>query len=318
MGYVDGMSHDVAGEAPSWSEVVRVRAPAKVNLALCVGARASDGYHPLRTIFQAVSLWDEVTATPAPGGVLDVVVEGRDASLVPTDGTDLTVRAAALLRQRCGTPGLGAHLHVAKAIPVAAGLAGGSADAAAALLACSVLWDLDTDPEMLAELGAELGSDVPFALLGGTALGTGRGSDLLPLLTRGRYQWVLAFAHRTLSTPAVYQRFDELIGCGRAELPAGLLEALVRGDAAAAGLRLANDLQGPAVDLYPELGQTLAFGTVLHGVLGSLVSGSGPTCAFLCADARSAAAVADRLAELPAVRATRLVAGAVPGAQLLS
>ena len=311
------MSHQATDEAESTADAVHVRVPAKVNLALCVGARAEDGYHRLHTVFQALSLYDELTVWPAPDGVIDLEVRGRDAAQVPTDGTDLAVRAAAAVRQRYGDPRMGAHLQLTKAIPVAAGLAGGSADAAAALLACSVLWDLDTDPPALQELAAELGADVPFALLGGTALGTGRGTQLLPLLTRGQYHWALAFAERGLSTATVYQRFDDTTGAGSAALPDGLLEAMASGDVPAVGACLVNDLQPPALELMGELGQTLRYGELLDGVLGAVLSGSGPTCAFLCVDARAAKVVADRLAGLPTVRSAQVARGGVSGAQLL-
>jgi len=311
------MSSQAAGSLASLSEAVHVRVPAKVNLALCVHARGEDGYHPLRTVFQALSLYDDLVASPAPDGVVDLVVRGRDADQVPAGESNLAVRAGLAVRERYGTPDLGAHLLLTKSIPVAAGLAGGSADAAGALLACSVLWDLDTDPRALQEVAADVGADVPFALQGGTALGTGRGTQLLPLLTRGQYHWALAFGYRGLSTAAVYERFDQTTGRGLEELPEGLLEALASGDVPQVGARLANDLQAPALELYGELGQTLRYGSLLDGVVGAVLSGSGPTCAFLCTDARAAKVVADRLAGLPTVRAAQAVVGGVPGAQLL-
>lgn len=317
MRYVENMNSQTAGDYEAWSDLVRVRVPAKVNVALCVGRRGDDGYHPLHTVFQALSLYDQVEVTPADEGAIDVDITGEDAEEIPRDGTDLATRAARLVRERYGRPDQGAHIRVTKSIPVAAGLAGGSADAAATLLACSVLWDLDTDPGALQALAGELGADVPFALLGGTALGTGRGTELLPLLTRGRYHWVLAFARRGLSTPSVYQRFDDTAGEGRDGLPPGLLEALASGDVPGVGARLCNDLQGPALELYGELAQTLRYGQGLDGVVGAVVSGSGPTCAFLLDEARAAKAVADEVARLPEVRGTLVAVGPVPGAQLL-
>ena len=317
MGYVVGMSSHAAGQDDLDPDAVRVRVPAKVNLALRVGPRGADGYHPLRTVFQALSLFDEMVVTDAREGVIDLVVAGEDADLVPTDGTDLAVRAALLLRERYGRPDLGAHIHLVKSIPVAAGLAGGSADAAGALLACSVLWDLDTDPAALSALGGELGADVPFALLGGTALGSGRGTELMPLLTRGRYHWALAFAHIGLSTPQVFTHFDRSGPSQLPALPDGLLQALASGDVAQVGRSLMNDLQRPALEMRGELGQTLRFGAGLDGVLGAVLSGSGPTCAFLCTDARAAKVAVDRLGQLPTVRAAVAAIGAAPGAQLL-
>ena len=293
---------------------VRVRVPAKINLALCVGALGADGYHPLGTAFQAVSLYDEVTATDDRAGRFSVSVTGQQADEVPTDDRNLAVRAARLLAAHEG--GVGVSLAIKKCIPVAGGMAGGSADGAAALLACSVLWDLDQSLEDLQLLGAELGSDVPFPLHGGTAIGTGRGDRLLALLTRGTYHWVLAFAHGGLSTPDVFRRFDELGVVRGTEVPPELLNALAVGDAVALGSALRNDLQPAALDLRPELADTLEHG-MAAGALGGLVSGSGPTCAFLAATEARALDIAAQLSRLPQVRATKLAVGPVPGAKLL-
>ncbi|HET9128193.1 MAG TPA: 4-(cytidine 5'-diphospho)-2-C-methyl-D-erythritol kinase [Propionibacteriaceae bacterium] len=293
---------------------VRVRVPAKINLALCVGPLGADGFHPLGTAFQAVSLYDEVTATDAKADHFSVTVTGEGAGDVPTDDTNLAIRAARLLATH--ERGVGAKLSIKKTIPVAGGMAGGSADGAAALLACSVLWDLDQSLEDLQVLGAELGSDVPFPLHGGTAIGTRRGDRLLAMLTRGTYHWVLAFAHGGLSTPAVFRRFDELGVVRGTEVPPELLNALAVGDAVALGRALRNDLQPAAVDLRPELAETLEAG-LDAGALGGLVSGSGPTCAFLAATEARALDIAAHLSRLPQVRGTKLAVGPVPGAKLL-
>ena len=190
---------------------VHVRAPAKINLALKVGRPRPDGYHPLATVYHAVSLYDDVHAEWAEPDEFELEVSGEGVEDVPLDDNNLALRAARLLaRVHGGQDRLGVRLTIRKSIPVAAGLAGGSADGAAALLACATLWDIDLAPEVLRHLGAELGSDVPFSLLGGTAVGGGRGEDVAPALARGSYHWVLAFGHQGLSTPAVYRRFDEL------------------------------------------------------------------------------------------------------------
>ena len=288
--------------------------PAKINLALCVGPRGADGYHPLATAFQAVSLHDEVTVTEAEAGRFTVTVTGHGADEVPTDDTNLAVRAARLLAVH--EPDAGVSIAIKKCIPVAGGMAGGSADGAAALLACSVLWDLDQSLEDLQLLGAELGSDVPFPLHGGTAIGTRRGDRLLALLSRGTYHWVLAFAHGGLSTAAVFRRFDELGVAPSAGVPPELLNALAVGDAAALGTSLRNDLQPAALDLRPELAETLEQG-LAGGALGALVSGSGPTCALLAGSEAGALDIAGRLSRLPQVRGTKLAVGPVPGAKLL-
>ncbi len=299
-------------------EVVRVRASGKVNLALRSGPRRPDGYHELATVFQAVSVYDDLDARWAEPGQFDLRVSGEQSALVPTDESNLAIRAARLLARTSGNAGLGCSLELRKTIPVTGGMAGGSADAAAALLACSVLWDLDTGPDDLLELGAELGADVPFCLTGGTALGTGRGDRIAPVLSRGSYHWVLVLSEGELSTPAVFRRFDELNG-GRAglEAPPELLSALISGDAVALGQALVNDLQPVALSLRPELGRALTVGREL-GALGGIVSGSGPTIAFLAADERTAMELSVGLTTQGIGREIRRVHGPVPGARLLS
>lgn len=301
-------------------EPVRVRVPAKVNLALCVGPLGADGYHPLGTVFHALSLFDEVIAAPAAPGRVSVAVSGDSSSGVPADESNLAVRAARLLAEDFGRPDLGVALQLRKQIPVAGGMAGGSADAAAALLACSVLWDLDTTPDDLHALAARLGADVPFPLVGDNAIGRGRGDELVPLLSRGTYHWVLAFAEGGLSTPTVFRRFDELAADGRVSpdtsIPPQVAESLAKADAAGLGRALRNDLQAAALDLRPELGDTLAAG-LAAGALGGIVSGSGPTCAFLAESESSAMDLSSHLAKLPQVAATRRATGPVPGARLL-
>ena len=197
-------------------------------------------------------------------------------------------------------------------------MAGGSADAAGALLACSVLWDLDTSPDELRELGVGLGADVPFTLTGGTALGTDRGDRLAPVLSRGSYHWVLAFSEGELSTPAVFRRFDEmdLPVVEPLAVPPELLNALVSGDPAALGRSLVNDLEAPALSLRPQLAQVLEAGRE-YGALGGIVSGSGPTVAFLAANESAAVDLSVRLSSEGICRAVRRVTGPVPGARLV-
>lgn len=297
---------------------VRVRVPAKINLALVVGAPRGDGYHPLASVFQAVSLCDEVTATLVDSDEITLAMTGEGAEELPVDERNLAYRAAALLRDTfVPDEGLGVQLEIRKGIPVAGGMAGGSADAAAALLACSVLWDVDADPDELHELGAELGSDVPFALLGGLALGTGRGEQLVPCLSRGRYHWVVVLSDEGLSTPAVFRRYDQLgLAARTLEPPAGMLAALAAGDPRALAATLRNDLQAAALDLRPDLADTLDAGREA-GALAGIVSGSGPTCAFLAADESDAVDVAGRLTAAGVGRLVRVVAGPVPGARIV-
>jgi len=293
--------------------------PAKINLALKVGGRRPDGYHPLATVYHAVSLYDEVEAVWAEPDDFVVEVDGEGADQVPLDDSNLALRAARLLARTYGPyDSLGVRLSIRKAIPVAAGLAGGSSNGAAALLACSVLWDLDVAPESLRELAAELGSDVPFALLGGTALGSGRGEEVVPALARGTYHWVLAFGHTGLSTPAVYGRFDQLTpDAATPEVPDDLMNALRSGDPALLGAALSNDLQDAALDLQPRLRQVLEAG-LEYGAVGAVVSGSGPTCAFLAANEAAAVDLTVALSADGICREVRRVSGPVVGARVLA
>ncbi|WP_405530897.1 4-(cytidine 5'-diphospho)-2-C-methyl-D-erythritol kinase [Streptomyces avidinii] len=294
---------------------VTVRVPAKVNVQLAVGAARPDGFHDLANVFLAVSLYDEVTATPAD--TLTVTCAGPDADQVPLDRTNLAARAAEILAARAGIePAV--HLHIAKNIPVAGGMAGGSADGAAALLACDALWGLNTPRAELVDICAELGSDVPFSLVGGAALGTGRGELLTPV-EAGTFHWVFAVADGGLSTPAVFREFDRLAEGRRIPEPEAspeLLAALASGDADALGAALANDLQAAALSLRPQLARTLAAG-VDGGALAALVSGSGPTTAFLVADEETAAKVAAALEASGTCRATRIASSPAPGATVL-
>lgn len=298
---------------------VRVKAPAKINLALKVGSPRADGFHPLATVYQAVSLYDEVDAAWADPDEFEVAVTGEGADLVPVDDENLAIRAAQLLARTYGPhDSLGVSLTIRKAIPVAGGLAGGSSNGAAALLACAVLWDLDVGPEALGELAAELGSDVPFSLVGGTSIGSGRGESLVPALARGTYHWVLAFGHTGLSTPAVYRRFDEIsTPSDQPSIPDELMNALRLGDPKLLGQTLSNDLQDAALDLQPALRQTLDLGLEC-GALGALVSGSGPTCAFLVSSEPAAVDLSLAIEAEGLCGGVRRVTGPVAGARVVS
>ncbi|MFD9001962.1 4-(cytidine 5'-diphospho)-2-C-methyl-D-erythritol kinase [Streptomyces sp. NPDC059582] len=295
---------------------VTVRVPAKVNVQLGVGAARPDGFHDLANVFLAVGLYDEVTVTPADG--LRVTCSGPDADQVPLDRTNLAARAAEALAARYGrTPDV--HIHIAKDIPVAGGMAGGSADGAGALVACDALWGTDAPRGELLDICAELGSDVPFSLVGGAALGTGRGEKLTALEVGGTFHWVFAMAVRGLSTPAVFREFDRL-GAGL-DIPEPvaaqeLLDALASGDPDALAATVSNDLQPAALSLFPDLAATLAAGRAA-GALATLVSGSGPTTAFLVRDPAAAAEVAGALSASGTCRTVRTASGPAPGATLL-
>jgi len=298
---------------------VTVRVPAKVNLHLSVGDVRPDGYHELVTVFQALSLTDEVTVavTEDPG----VEVYGEGEGSVPTGANNLAWKAAQALAAHVGKADGESKVRVVlrKGIPVAGGMAGGSADAAATLVGLASLWKLDISRDELAGIAAKLGSDVPFALYGGTALGTGRGEQLVPVLSRHTFHWVLAFDQRGLSTPRVFGELDRLREEGsppRIGSHTPVVEALASGDPRQLALLLGNDLQAAAVSLRPGLRRTLRAG-VNAGALAGTVSGSGPTCAFLCADAQSAVEVAAELSGAGVCRTVRVAHGPVPGARLV-
>jgi len=315
-----------------------VRVPAKLNLQLAVGPPRADGYHDLVTVFHAVSLFDEITARPAERDGVSVSGEGADR--VPEDGDNLALRAVAALRAATAADGGGVHVTIAKRIPVAAGLAGGSADAAAALVACNELWGTGLGQPQLLEIAAQVGSDVAFAVLGGTAVGRGRGERLTPALAPATsYHWVLAFADGQLSTPAVYAALDRMRaaasdgsaakhgvaakqgsatkhGSAGPVLDATLMSALRSGDARQLGRALSNDLQPAALSLFPALRKTLAAGLEL-GALGALVSGSGPTCLFLAASGDRALDLAASLSGAGVCRSVARATGPVPGAAVV-
>ena len=304
--------------APTPPPAVTVRVPAKVNLELRVGPPQEDGYHDLATVFQAVSLYDEVSV--APWDDWKVVPAGAYADLIPTDETNLALRAARLVAERWQVDDA-LSIRIDKDIPVAGGMAGGSADAAAALLACDHLWELGLDREELAELAAELGSDVPFPLSGGTAMGSGRGEQLAPVLARGSFHWVFAISDTGLSTPAVFRECDRLRGDSASHLPPPqvspeLMAALRSGDAHALGKALRNDLEDAAFSLRPEL-RTLREAGVAFGALGGIVSGSGPTVAFLTESHEASLDLSVSLAASDLCRDIRRAKGPVHGAQVV-
>jgi 4-diphosphocytidyl-2-C-methyl-D-erythritol kinase len=289
-----------------------------VNLYLAVGDRREDGYHELTTVFHAVSLLDEVTVRNAD--VLSLEMSGEGVESLPTDERNLAWQAAELMAEHVGR-GPDVAISIDKSIPVAGGMAGGSADAAAVLVAMNTLWELGVPRRDLHALAAQLGSDVPFALHGGTALGTGRGEELTTVLARSTFHWVLAFAEGGLSTPAVFSEIDRLRETGREqpprlEDPEPVLAALASGDPAELAPLLGNDLQPAALSLDPALRRTLRAGADA-GALAGIVSGSGPTCAFLCSSAASAIDVGAELAGAGVCRTVRVASGPVHGARLV-
>jgi 4-diphosphocytidyl-2-C-methyl-D-erythritol kinase len=321
---------------------VTVRVPAKINLQLAVGPLRPDGYHGLVTVFHAVSLFDEVTVAPAAAD--SVAVSGEGAGIVPEDGDNLALRAVRALRTAVaergpalgsaalgspafGSAGAGAgeadgvSVTLAKRIPVAGGMAGGSADAAAALVACNELWGTGLSLEELCALAGEVGSDVAFAVLGGTAVGQGRGEQLTPALAApATYHWVLALADGHLSTPTVFRALDrqrQRQAVPEPELSSELMSALRAGNPVRLGAALSNDLQEPALTLFPALRKTLDAG-LEAGALGALVSGSGPTCFFLVGSAEDATELAVALSGAGVCRSVATATGPAAGACVIS
>jgi 4-diphosphocytidyl-2-C-methyl-D-erythritol kinase len=296
---------------------VTVRVPGKVNLYLEVGDPRPDGFHELTTVFHAVSLADDVTVRDAD--VLSLRLLGEGAEGLPADGRNLAWQAAELMAGHVGrAPDV--DITINKSIPVAGGMAGGSADAAAVLVGMNALWQLRVPRRDLHAMAARLGSDVPFALHGGTALGTGRGEELTTVLARNVFHWVLAFSAGGLSTAAVYSEVDRLREAGsppRLSDPEPVLTALSAGDPHELAPLLGNDLQAAALSLEPNLRRTLRAG-VEAGALAGIVSGSGPTCAFLCASADEAVAVGAELAGAGVCRTVRVASGPVHGARVVA
>lgn len=324
---------------------VTVRVPAKINLQLAVGPLRPDGYHGLVTVFHAVSLFDELTVAPAEAD--SVAVTGEGAGLVPEDGDNLALRAVRALRQAVAgraktfgaasaantAAGSGVAVTIDKRIPVAGGMAGGSADAAAALVGYNELWGAGLSQGELCTVAGRVGSDVAFAILGGTAIGRGRGELLTPVPSAvpATYHWVLALADGHLSTPKVFKELDrqreaqpdqrpdqqpsQLVA--DPELSAELMAALSAGDPVRVGAALTNDLQEPALTLFPALRKTLEAGRGA-GALGALVSGSGPTCFFLAGSAEAATGLAAALSSTGVSREVAIATGPVPGANVVT
>lgn len=304
---------------------VTARSPGKVNLTLGVGPLRSDGYHELATVYQAVSVYDEVTITEVEDDDPTPLVTVENASgEVPTGESNLAWKAVlALARHTEREPNV--RITVRKGIPVAGGMAGGSADAAATLVALDSLWRTELGKDELAQIAAEVGSDVPFLIHGGTAVGTGRGEIISPALARGEFHWVFALAEGGLMTPAVYKELDRLRDSDKrdgaknapaASVPDVLMAALRNGDAQALGAALTNDLQRAALSLKPKLKLTLDVGAE-YNVLGSVVSGSGPTVAFLVKSHEAALDLAVALTASGTCRTVLRATGPVPGARLI-
>ncbi len=301
---------------------VTATAPGKINLSLRVGGRDERGYHALATVFQAVDLLETITASATDTNRLSLTVTSHVRGEVPTDGTNLALRAADLLRTECGVRA-GAELHIEKRVPIAGGMGGGSADAAAALVALNRLWGLGLSAEDLAAFGARLGADVPFALHGGTALGTGNGTELQAIHTAEVLTWLLVAPGGHLSTPQVFTVFDEIAEQSGTVVPtiptpdAAQIAALGAGDLPAIAASLANDLHAPALRLSPELGPLLE-GLMEAGALAAVISGSGPTLAALVRAAEHGQSLREAFGPAHPQAECLVCTGPVPGARVIS
>lgn len=318
------MTVDVAPEGVARRRV-RARASGKVNLQLSVGPLGDDGYHPLATVFQAVDLYEIVTATTRDDGVITLTMEWAPAlqdatSPVPLDETNLAWKAAEAVRGAFGIVD-GVDLHILKGVPVAGGMAGGSADAAAALLACAEVWDCGVTRSELHELAVGLGADVPFCLMGHTAVGVGRGEQLSPAMTHGEFHWVFAVQYGGLSTPKVFERFDTMVARGEVVATAPVVDtevmaALIAGDPVGLGAALSNDLETPALDLTPGLATIIGIMDDA-AALGVVVSGSGPTVAGLARSPQHAQAIGATITAAGVADVVVTASGPATGAVLL-
>jgi 4-diphosphocytidyl-2-C-methyl-D-erythritol kinase len=301
------------------SHGVVTRVPGKVNLQLSVGPLGSDGFHEVTTVFQAISLFDDVSVSEGkPGAGVSISISGQTASGVPVDASNLAVRAANLMIKEFEiSPDL--EIKLKKEIPVAGGMAGGSADAAGVIVGLDSLFNLGLSRVEMEKIGSQIGSDVPFSISGGVANGTGRGDQITPALAKGSYTWVLALSSQGLSTPAVYQECDRLregLSIATPQVSEALMQALRAGDANALGKSLLNDLQAAACSLRPALRLVLDVGND-YGALGGIVSGSGPTVAFLVADEEHAMDLTVALSSSGVVSSLVRAIGPAHGARII-
>jgi 4-diphosphocytidyl-2-C-methyl-D-erythritol kinase len=298
---------------------VIVRVPAKINLQLAVGPIGSDGFHEVTTVFQAISLFDDVTLKHAvENSGISLTLSGATSHGVPVNDENLAVRAAQLMADKYNLP-TDLTIHLKKEIPVAGGMAGGSADAAGVIVAMDALFEIGLSRDEMEAISSELGSDVPFGISGGIAIGRGRGDQLTPALSRGNYHWVLALAGQGLSTPAVYQECDRLregLDIARPQVSDSMMQALRAGDAVTLGAALSNDLQAAACSLRPALRLVLDVGRD-YGALGGIVSGSGPTVAFLVPDEEKSMDLTVALSSSGVVAGVVQASGPVHGARVI-
>ena len=301
------------------SRGVTARVPAKVNLQLSVGPLGADGFHEVTTVFQAISLFDDVTvATAEKGEGIKISITGQTSGGVPADNSNLAVKAAQLMIKNYDLPE-DLVIKLKKEIPVAGGMAGGSADAAGVIVGLDSLFELGLSRDVMESVGSKIGSDVPFSICGGVAIGTGRGDQITPALAKGSYNWVLALSGQGLATPSVYQECDRLregLSIAAPVVSEPLMQALRAGDAKALGKALTNELQPAACSLRPALRLVLDVG-VDYGALGGIVSGSGPTVAFLVSDDDHAMDLTVALSSSGVVSSVVRATGPAAGARII-
>ena len=301
------------------SRGVVARVPAKVNLQLAVGPLGNDGFHEVTTVFQAISLFDDVTVATAPeNNGISIQITGQTSTGVPSDNSNLAVKAAALMIKNYDLPN-DLNIKLKKEIPVAGGMAGGSADAAGVIVGLDSLFELGLSRDEMEMVGSKIGADVPFSICGGVAIGTGRGDQITPALFKGSYNWVLALSGQGLSTPSVYAECDRLregLSISTPVVSEQLMQALRAGDAKALGKSLSNDLQPAACSLRPALRLVLDVG-IDYGALGGIVSGSGPTVAFLVKDDEHAMDLTVALSSSGVISSVVRATGAVAGARII-
>jgi len=301
------------------SRGVIARVPAKVNLQLAVGPLGNDGFHEVTTVFQAISLFDDVTVeTAAENNGISIQVTGQTSTGVPSDSSNLAVKAATLMIKNYDLPS-DINIKLKKEIPVAGGMAGGSADAAGVIVGLDSLFELGLSRDEMEMVGSKIGADVPFSICGGVAIGTGRGDQITPALFKGSYNWVLALSGQGLATPSVYAECDRLregLSISTPVVSEQLMQALRAGDAKALGKSLSNDLQPAACSLRPALRLVLDVG-LDYGALGGIVSGSGPTVVFLVKDDEHAMDLTVALSSSGVISSVVRASGAVAGARII-
>ena len=301
------------------SRGVVARVPAKVNLQLAVGPLGNDGFHEVTTVFQAISLFDDVTVATAPeNNGISIQITGQTSTGVPSDSSNLAVKAATLMIKKYDLPN-DLNIKLKKEIPVAGGMAGGSADAAGVIVGLDSLFELGLSRDEMEMVGSKIGADVPFSICGGVAIGTGRGDQITPALFKGSYNWVLALSGQGLATPSVYAECDRLregLSISTPVVSEQLMQALRAADAKALGKSLSNDLQPAACSLRPALRLVLDVG-LDYGALGGIVSGSGPTVAFLVKDDEHAMDLTVALSSSGVISSVVRATGAVAGARII-